>query len=104
MKRLFLNSHSLLIRWYLYVHEGKYPFRTHIQVRFVDVEIVGNKFKKVKKCIFLLGKFLYFFTFENENRVKKGHAQHDKDQFFYNRTYFDRKIFLKDNTNAMDNK
>ena len=30
------------------------------------------------------------------------HAQLDKDQFFYNRTYFDRKIFLKDNTNAMD--
>ena len=35
---------------------------------------------------FLARKKFVFCYFENENRVINIHAQHDKDQFFYNRT------------------
>ena len=48
-----------------------------------------------KFCILLL---------ENVNHVIKGHAQHEKDQLFYNRTDYNRKIFVKDNLNAKGNK
>ena len=37
------------------------------------------------------------WTFENTNGVIKGHAQHDKDQLFYNWTDYNLKIFVTDN-------
>ena len=69
--------------------EGKYPFGTHIQVSLIPVvvENVWHKIKQVKKVVFC--------HFENVNHVIKGHVQHDKDQFFYNRTEYNRKILLK---------
>ena len=35
------------------------------------------------------------------SKFLKGHAQHDKDLFFFNRTDYNRKIFEKDTKNAM---
>ena len=67
--------------------------KENILIRYPYASLVISSFSCSEKFCIL--------TFENENRIKKSNAQHGKDQFFYNRTDYNRKIFVKANYSSL---